>query len=321
MALVVRRWRTNLLLNGKIWYNSARVRESIWSQGVHQLRPLLAGRGFMSIVIVVKVSEGLVLGADSAATLTGKIRGPGDTVFDGVLQTFYNAKKLMQIGDFPIGVLNWGHAFIGSRTLESHIRQWEHNEHWRSREEYLKHHEGPFGVKDCTEGLLKHLTAVYAEELKDMKEKPQIGVIVAGYSQRDFFPEVWRFVIPVDSEVHNQRPDKGGKPDFGASWFGVTEPIVRLHFGCDDRVPHLISERFSISEDEVRDTLRQLQYPIAFDPMPLQDAIDYAGYMLNVAIGRYRFVLGPELCGGEIEIAVITQNEFRWVSQKSWKLG
>jgi hypothetical protein len=54
--------------------------------------------------------------------------------------------------------------------------------------------------------------------------------------------------------------------------------------------------------------------------MPLQDAIEYANYMLNVTIGRYRFVLGPELCGGQIEIAAITPREFNWISQKSWGL-
>ena len=275
----------------------------------------------MSVVIVVKVSEGLVLAADSAATLMGKISGP-DVEQEGVLKTFFNAKKLLQIGDLPIGVLTWGHAFIGPRTLESLVREWEHDDHWESSEQYKQKHEIPFKVRKCAEGLLQHLTRVHAGEFSDLpkEQQPGIGMIVAGYSEGEFFPEIWRFVVPFDEEVHNQRPDINGKPDFGASWFGMTEPIVRLHFGRDDKAIKAVSEKFGIPEAEIRDILKPLQYPVPFAQMPLQDAIDYADYIINVVIGRYRFVLGPEFCGGEIDIAAITQGEFTWISRKSWKI-
>ncbi len=275
----------------------------------------------MSIVIVVKVSEGLVLGADSAATLSGQLKDSSGAIFNGVLKTFYNAKKLLQVGDFPIGVLNWGAAFIGDRTMESQVREWEHDNHWSSRDSFSNSCNDPFEVKACALGLHNHLSQVYAEEYADFPEgqRPPIGIIVAGYSEGMFFPEIWRFVLPHDTEVQNQRPDKNGKPDFGASWFGVTEPIVRLHFGRDDEAIRILSKRFKVPEQEILEALKPLQYPIAFSQMPLQDAIDYAVYMLNVAIGRFRFVLGPELCGGQLDIAVVTQNEFNWISQKSWR--
>jgi hypothetical protein len=76
-----------------------------------------------------------------------------------------------------------------------------------------------------------------------------------------------------------------------------------------------------MSQQEVAEILQPLQYQILFPVMPLQDAIEYAYYMLNVTVGRYRFVVGPELCGGEIEIAAITQKEFKWISRKTWSLG
>ena len=46
--------------------------------------------------------------------------------------------------------------------------------------------------------------------------------------------------------------------------------------------------------------------------MPLQDAIDYAYYMINLVIGRFRFVVGPDYAE-EIDIAAITQREFTWI--------
>lgn len=278
----------------------------------------------MSVVIVVKVSEGLVLGADSAATIQGRVERP-DGVQEGVLKTYFNARKLLQIGDFPIGVLTWGTAFIGLRTIESLVREWEHNNHWLSKENYQQAYKEEFKVKECAEGLKKHLSAVYEEEFGSQPEqqRPLIGFIVAGYSAGEFFPKIWRFVLPIDSngQVHNQRPDQDGKPDFGAHWFGLTDAIVRLHFGRDEQVIKIISEKFDISPQTIQEALKPLQYVVPFAVMPLQDAIEYANYMLNVTTGRYRFVIGPELCGGQIEIAVITQKKFAWISRKTWSLG
>ena len=271
----------------------------------------------MSVVIIVKVSEGIVLAADSAATLMGEINGP-EGPQKGVLKTFYNAKKLLQIGNFPIGVLTWGAASIGHRTLESLVREWEHNNNWESVKQYGK----SFQIKECAAGLLEHLQKVHQQEFENIpkEQRPGVGMAVAGYSKGEFFPEIWRFVVPFDNEIQNQRPDKDDKPDFGASWFGATESIVRLHFGRDENAIKIISEKFNISEKEIFESLSPLQYPVPFAQMPLQDAIDYANYIINVAIGRYRFVIGPELCGGEIEIAAIKQNEFNWISRKSWEV-
>ena len=101
----------------------------------------------------------------------------------------------------------------------------------------------------------------------------------------------------------------------------LTDAIVRLHFGRDDKAVTIISEKHGIAPEEIRDALQPLQYSIPFAVMPLQDAIEYTNYLLNVVIGRYRFAIGPELCGGKIDIAAITQNEFTWISRKTWSLG
>jgi hypothetical protein len=281
----------------------------------------------MSVAIVVKVSEGLVLGADSAATISGRILGPQGPQ-EGVLKTFYNAKKLMQVGDLPIGVLTWGIGQLGMRTLESLVREWEHDQHWQSYEEYRSHHsqdESNIEVRGCAVSLHDHLQRVYSEipEFRELppERRPGLGVVVAGYSENAFFPDIWRFAIPFDQEVQNARPDRDGHPDFGASWFGATDAIIRLHWGRAEEVMRILSERFGIAEEDIKAALEPLQYQVPFGVMPLQDAIEYAYYMINVTIGRYRFVIGPELCGGEVDVAAITQGKFVWISQKSWTLG
>jgi hypothetical protein len=277
----------------------------------------------MSVGIVVKVSEGLVLGADSASTLHGRIERPDGAQQEGVVKIFHNSKKLLQIGDFPIGFFTWGQAFLGSRTIESLVREWEHNNGWQSRDDRkARDIDHRFTVQECAEGLREHLIKFYEEQFGEQprEKRPVLGVVIAGYSQNAFFPEIWRSVFPVDDHIVNQRPDKDGKPDFGANWYGLADAIVRLHWGRDDRVIKIIAEGFGIPEDEIQRILEPLEYQIPFAVMPLQDAIEYTHYMINVAVGRYRFVAGPELCGGEIDVAAITQREFRWISRQSWKL-
>lgn len=50
--------------------------------------------------------------------------------------------------------------------------------------------------------------------------------------------------------------------------------------------------------------------------MPVQDAIDLSVFLANVTIGHSRFVVGPPVCGGHVDVATITHNGFEWVRQK-----
>ncbi len=52
-------------------------------------------------------------------------------------------------------------------------------------------------------------------------------------------------------------------------------------------------------------------------PMPIQDAIDLATFLVDVTIKFSRFAPGPPTVGGPIEVAAITKHEgFKWVRRK-----
>lgn len=53
--------------------------------------------------------------------------------------------------------------------------------------------------------------------------------------------------------------------------------------------------------------------------MPLQDAIEYVEYLINLMTGRFRFYAGTPLCGGDIDLAVITYRGFNWIKRQNWK--
>lgn len=284
----------------------------------------------MSICVSVKVGEGLVLAADSTSVVFAQV-APNQP--PAVVKTYDHARKLSHVKDYPIGTLAWGAGYIGDRSVESLIKQYEHGlpsleeEFEKLKERRLKDNaenaERPkYSVREIAENLLKHIKSYYdvAVEKIPQQSRPSIGILVSGYSSGNFFPEQWLLEIPMTEKIEALRPDQDGKPVFGANWFGQTDAIVRLHWGRDEQVNLKIAEKFKVDPKEIHDLLRPLEYQVAFNGMPLQDAIDYANYLVNVAIGRFRFAVGAPLCGGEIDVAIITPAKFTWVQRKSWKV-
>jgi hypothetical protein len=295
-----------------------------------EISDLASGIFLMTICVSVKVSEGLALAADSTATVQGWLGQPGGQ--PQILKTYDHARKLSHIKDYPIGTQSWGISLIGSRSVESLIKEFEYSlpsvveeqekmkEIRKTRGQIPDDEKFAYSVKEIASGLLKHITVFYDAEFENAPEKPALGILVSGYSSGQFFPEQWGLDIPKSSELIELRPNQNGKPDFGANWFGMTDAINRLHKGLDDRAIVKVSELTKLPQEEILKLFAGLEYPVLFDGMPLQDAVDYATYLVNVVIGRFRFVLGAPVCGGEVDVAVITPNAFTWVQRKSWKV-
>lgn len=287
-------------------------------------------RAHVTVCISVKVSEGLVLAADSTATIQGTISNEKGEVAKGILKTYDSARKLSHLKDYPIGTLTWGTYLVGPRSVESLIKEYEiklaslTEEEEKRRGLRLQGQEPEtfdYSVKDIAEGLHAHISAAYESEYGELPEaeRPFLGVLVSGYSSGEFFPEQWQLTLPGPDEPQELRPDENGKPSFGANWFGMTDAIVRYHWGRDDRAIDVLAQRFEVPREEIFAILAPLQYPVSFEGMPLQDAIDYAEFHVQLTIDRFRFVVGPPLCGGAIDVAVITPNAFTWVNRKTWK--
>jgi hypothetical protein len=62
------------------------------------------------------------------------------------------------------------------------------------------------------------------------------------------------------------------------------------------------------------------EWQTAFDGMPIQDAIDYAQLLTSMTVGWFRFGIGAKLCGGDVDIAVITPDSFVWAQRKRWAI-
>lgn len=270
----------------------------------------------MSVCILVKVGEGLVLASDSASTVSGAPRTAEGTVGpQGVVKIFYNATKMFQIGDLPVGVLSWGAGSFQARTIASLVEEFENTDEVKaiSKENV--------NISDIAHAIRKFMVQKSDELFPDIpnKGRAKIGLIICGYSLKDFFPEEYVMIVPVE-EPRRIRPPIDSKPDFGANWYGATDAIVRFHHGRDDRLSHILGQE-GIEPDKIKkieDNIRtNVQYTILFQAMSLKDAIDYAKFLVELTISRFKFVLGAEICGGPIDIATISRKEgFNWIAKK-----
>ena len=265
---------------------------------------------------MVKVPEGLVLAADSATTVQAGLVPPGhDGGTSGILKVFLNATKVFQIRDLPVGVLTWGAGAFQARTIASLVEEFENSETIRETSRQS------LSIRDVADTFWDFMRSKSDEFFAEIPidSRPRSGFVICGYSKSEFFPEEYAVVVPTNVPQRVREPIEN-QPNFGANWYGSTDAIVRLHHGRDDRIFNLL-RRFGMEEEQLsslREKISQeIQYTILFHAMPLGDAIDYAEFIVQTTISRFRFVVGAEVCGGPVDIATITRKEgFRWVVRK-----
>ena len=163
----------------------------------------------------------------------------------------------------------------------------------------------------------------YDSAYANLANSPLLGMYIGGYSKREFFSESYTFEFPSSVGISRiLQPVSKGKPIFGASWFGQTNPLSRLIKGYDPIFLNDIIKKMGVEQDVVQNWVnsRGTDLRLVFDGMPLQDAIDFANWAVQVVIGAFRFSSGPPLCGGATDIAVITPTAFRWAQRKQWAI-
>ena len=255
----------------------------------------------MTICIGIKVAEGLVLAADSLATISNDE--------GGIVQQFQHSQKVSQIGDYPAGTFTWGVGSIASLTIDSVIMEFSET---LAPYSTIRGHEG-FTIAELARRLFDFVNERYTAYYQAANRDPEpLGIAVGGYSSDAHFGDLYGFFLPFDTEPVNYFPDlPDGTPIFNVKWFGQSEPLVRLMYGAD---PNLLEETLTpqyTDENQMIEAARALYgkytYPVLFNLMPLQDAIDFAVYLVGVVNGKFRFTVGQPLCGGDIDVAIISR--------------
>ena len=248
----------------------------------------------MTICAGVKVREGLILGTDSMTQIWGQDQS-GNL---GVIKTYANAQKLFQVAALPIGLMTYGIGNLGPRSIQGLINDFNRTDR---RDQ---------SVKSVTLELFNFIKPEYDACTGDAS-RPPLGFYVAGYSPEESLPEEWEFVLPKDEGILRVRPED----KVGASWRGSDIPFTRLYKGYD---PRMLGDllKHGVKKKVIDSVIKNYESPVAYDGMPVQDAINFVGFILRTTIGVASFEVGPPGCGGPLQLAVILpERGFVWLQQ------
>lgn len=279
----------------------------------------------MSVAVLIGVHDGLVLAADSASTLSflpppGVVSPGGEPMVGNV---YDNANKIFNlVKGQPIGCITFGSGNIGVASIGTLIKD--------LRKELTETPQAwDFNVKEYTMEAVGNILAKFlgreCDKLSPLeRDNANIGFLLGGYSKPGDLGESWS----VEIQKGVPQPPKKLRPDHevGLSWGGQTEVLQRMILGFSPQLFEVLAkvtqpqQNAAVLNSQLGAILAaNLQANLVFAPMPIQDVIDLARFLVHSAIMFSRFLTGPNIVGGPIEIAAITKHEnFKWVSRKHY---
>ena len=147
-----------------------------------------------------------------------------------------------------------------------------------------------------------------------------VNIMVSGYNENNE-TEVYEMRIPGSIEL------KRGPNDYGCTWIGQGDVVARLVLGYDGRMlntPIFQEILQTHSQEELIGQIRNVEYNVSWNLLPLQDAIDMAVFLIKTTETMQKFSCGiigenteiPAV-GGPIDVAVITKNDgIKWINRK-----
>jgi hypothetical protein len=269
----------------------------------------MKGYIIMSLGVVIKGPEGVVLAADSRVTVTAqRVDGPQLSI------NFDNATKLLSLLPSPhnyVGVVTYGAAVIGLRTAHSFMPEFE-----------VELPENRLTIEDYANRLSDFFVRQWEENAGNQAEFPPMTFIVGGYDEKSAYGKVFLFSIPIEPEPVEQNP---GDDNFGMTWGGQLQIATRLIHGYDPELISILRDQLELDEDQLDslfEVIRQhLEFSIPYRILPLQDCVDLATLMVRTTIKAQDLAIGVRGVGGPIDVAAITRTDgLQYIQQKTLKV-
>jgi hypothetical protein len=254
----------------------------------------------MTVVVGVAAPDGIVLAADSRSTWAneeGRHRITSDT----------SHKVFALCGRF--GVATYGLAFVGAKTIgglmDEFVAQLEPEEEGQPRDVHRF-------ADMLGEFFHDRLTAFARETEQNLPEGWLLGFLVGGYDS-DGIGHILEVAVP-GGEIGEFECNTAER---GVMWRGQTDVIGRLVKGV--ALDELLASGTELPQ-ETADELAELEYSLIL-PISMQDAVDFAAFLIRTTIDMQRFSDGtmgaPGLipaCGGPVRILAVTGSDVSWVS-------
>lgn len=248
----------------------------------------------MTIAIGVACPEGLVFAADSRSSLlsANKFRIATD-----------HAQKVFEIGD-RFAAVTFGWSTVEGKTIAGIVKEFNAQ-------------AAPLPDVDAAAVALRdamktRIDAHIAAGRDPIPTHDVLGFMLGGFDAQGVghLKRIW---LPSGS-IGNASTTA----DPGAAWDGETEAIIRLVWGYD---------RFRIDASgwakRNQKVLENVAYNIPIGWFALQDAIDFATFVVRTTIDTQRFIDGTiaqpgssPTCGGPLQIVTVTSHGgVEWVQQ------
>ena len=253
----------------------------------------------MSIVVSVKVQDGVVLASDSCVHHRGR--------------AYFNAEKtICPIRGLPIGVA--GDGAIGLTSVANHLREYGNLALARG---------GPWRLSKShytVGGIASDIHRYLGEVVKVEDDPAQTSLTLVGYSANRALPETWRLVL--DGETVNEPELIWGEREYGVTWDGERECLDRMLCGTPSGLVGVATDH-GLEPDAAEALSQKVAAECGADlvtpGMPLQDALELARFLCETTITFMGFAMPGEAqtVGGPVDIAAITRHDgFRWVQRK-----
>jgi hypothetical protein len=264
--------------------------------------------GEVSIIVSVKINDGIVLAADSA-TIFYTADGKPSQIYD------HEIKIVNLIKGVPIGVMTCGAGGIGNASIATLLKD--------LRQRFVEGGaEGDWKLnpKDYTmEFVCSRVRQFFTEKAEESEFKHTLILRICGYSSGRLLPEIWQVAFKEGKCLDSIRVQS--EDEFGIHWNGEQEALNRLILGIGT-ITEAGVNALSLTQQQFTEILPKL-IPHTFETLilpaaPIQDAINLARFLVETTIGFIQYSIArAKTVGGPIEIAAITKHEgFKWIQRK-----
>lgn len=265
----------------------------------------------MTIVVTVKVTDGIVLASDSATTFMDHNGIP--------VKVYNNANKIFNlVKGLPIGAMTFGSGSVGTASIATLSK--DMRKHFSNPESQYYFDHANFSIEEVAKKARDFFIDRMKESYPNGVENYLMGYRICGYGTLDTLAEGWEFVVQGDAVSDPTPFYEAG--NYGPRWNGDREALDRLILGFGrDLMPALIDAGLDPANSEsIRAHLNSRTYQtLSLPAMPIQDAVELAKFLAETASKFSHFSLQAPTIGGPIELATITKHEgFKWVARKHY---
>ncbi len=262
----------------------------------------------MSLGIVIKGPEGLVLAAESRITLGAQLTTPQGT--QQIPVYFDNATKLLSFSkpNTTIGVVTYGQAVIGLQNP-------------RTAASFLPELEGGLpkerlSVKEFAEKLSGFFMKQWEANMPADYKGPSMTFVVAGFNPDDVYGQVHLIEIPSSPSP----AERSAVGEFGITFGGQNDVMNKVLTGYDARLPGELTKGLKLTGEQIetmKGILNRFQSAIPLQALALQDCVDLAISFIRTTMEVQRFTIGIRGVGGATDVAIITRNkDLKFVQRK-----